>query len=443
MLVDHPVARAVVAARDGVRQVADPASCTVWQLGDRECLQVLTDIHRLEASLAAVKLRVLGAVDERDVTGNETGLGTAAWLHATCRQALPAARREVALARSMQHRFAGLASAMAHGDVSADQAFAVVDVLRDLPADLDTDHLTAAETTMVGFASDYGPRELRTLAGHLLEVIAPEIAEAAEGELLERQQRDARRTQYLRWRDDGDGTLQFTGRLPILDGEQFRTLVEAIARTPGSDEPEAEEPEPTWEGTRATALMTVVHGYLAGGTGPRHGGDRPRVTVVLDYDTLAAAVGAATLAGTGDRIPAGELRRLACDADILPAVLGSESQLLDLGHTTRLFTGDLRQAIALRDRGCVFPGCPRPPADCDAHHLIPWWAGGPTSLDNAALVCPSHHRLVEPDPPGTHTPEHERWHVRMSLDGIPEVIPPARRDALRQPQRHRRFRLRR
>ena len=151
--------------------------------------------------------------------------------------------------------------------------------------------------------------------------------------------------------------------------------------------------------------MTIVHGYLAAGDGPRRGGDRPRITVLLDYDTLAAQVGAGTLVDSGQRLPAGELRRLACDADILPVILGSDSQLLDVGRTTRLFSGDLRQALVTRDRGCVFPGCARTSADCDAHHLVPWWAGGPTSLENGALVCPTHHRLVEPDPAGTHTPD--------------------------------------
>jgi len=130
---------------------------------------------------------------------------------------------------------------------------------------------------------------------------------------------------------------------------------------------------------------------------------------------------------------------LACDADILPAVLGSDSHILDVGRTTRLFTGDLRQAITIRDRGCVFPGCDREPRDCDAHHIVPWTLGGPTSIDNAALVCPTHHRLVEPDPNADRATEHERWHLRMSLDGKPDVIPPSHRDQHRQPQRLQRF----
>ncbi len=82
----------------------------------------------------------------------------------------------------------------------------------------------------------------------------------------------------------------------------------------------------------------------------------PRVVVLVDYDDLVRSVAGATLMGSNTRISPSEARRLACDADILPVVLGSDSQILDVGRTTRLFTGDLRQAIAVRDRGCVFPG---------------------------------------------------------------------------------------
>ncbi len=211
MRIDHPVARSVSAARESIREVADPATNRLWQLTDSDGVQVVAEILRLEASLAGLKLQVLGAIDERDVTTTTTGLGTAAWLHATARQSLATAHRDVAIARSLHHRFGRLTSAMANGDVSAEQAVAVVGVLKDLPVDLDHDQVVAAEETVVEFAARYGPRELRALAGHLLEVVAPDVAEAAEGEILERQDREARRSQYLRWRDDGDGALQFSG----------------------------------------------------------------------------------------------------------------------------------------------------------------------------------------------------------------------------------------
>jgi len=303
--------------------------------------------------------------------------------------------------------------------------------------------VTAAEAMMIGFAAEHGPKGLRDLARHLLNVIAPEIAEAAEAASLEAQDREARRNQFLRLRDDGDGAVTVSGKLPATDGEALRAVVEAIATSSKTDDDASwAEPALSYEARRAQALMTLVHAYHAGGHGPRHGGDRPRVTVLVNYEDLLRGVAGATLLGSNTRISPSEARLLACDADILPAVMGSDSQLLDLGRSTRLFTGDLRQAIVLRDRGCVFPGCHREPRDCDAHHIKPWTGGGPTSLDNGALVCPTHHRLVEPDPHADRATEHERWHMRMSTDGIPEVIPPSINDQYRQPQRHKRFHLR-
>ncbi len=440
--VDHPVAHALVDALALSRPVADPGEIRLWQLGDNQCLTTMLTVQHVESVLAAIKLQLLGVMEERQVTQHATNLGTAAWLNGTTASSLNAAYRETGLARGLHRRFPAIVTAMAAGAVSAAQAAAIVGVLKKLPEDLSVEQVQAAEAMMIGFAAEHGPKGLRDLARHLLEVIAPEIAEAAEAAALEAQEREARKTQFLRLRDDGDGSVAIAGKLPAADGEALRAVVDAIATSSTTGDGSWAEPGLSYEARRAQALMTLVHAYHAGGHGPRHGGDRPRVTVLVTYEDLLRGVAGATLLGSNTRISPSEARRLACDADILPAVMGSDSQLLDLGRTTRLFAGDLRQAIVLRDRGCVFPGCYRDPRDCDAHHIKPWQQHGPTSLDNAALLCPTHHRLVEPDPHADPTTEHERWHMRMSHDGIPEVIPPSINDQHRKPQRHQRFHLR-
>jgi len=441
--VDHPVAHALVDALALSRPVADPGEIRLWQLGDNQCLTTMLTVQHVESVLAAIKLHLLGVMEERQVTQHATNLGTAAWLNGTTASSLNAAYRETGLARGLHRRFPAIVTAMAAGAVSAAQAAAIVGVLKKLPEDLSVEQVQAAEAMMIGFAAEHGPKGLRDLARHLLEVIAPEIAEAAEAAALEAQEREARKTQFLRLRDDGDGSVAIAGKLPAADGEALRAVVDAIATSSTTGDGSWAEPGLSYEARRAQALMTLVHAYHAGGHGPRHGGDRPRVTVLVTYEDLLRGVAGATLLGSNTRISPSEARRLACDAHILPAVLGSDSQILDLGRTTRLFAGDLRQAIVPRDRGCVFPGCHRDPRDCDAHHIRPWQQHGPTSLDNAALLCPTHHRLVEPDPHADPTTEHERWHMRMSHDGIPEVIPPALNDQHRQPQRHKRFQLQR
>ncbi|MDQ2851757.1 MAG: HNH endonuclease [Actinomycetota bacterium] len=99
----------------------------------------------------------------------------------------------------------------------------------------------------------------------------------------------------------------------------------------------------------------------------------------------------------GDYVDAGTLRQLACDADLIPMVLGGASEPLDVGRAKRLFTGALRAAVIQRDQGCTFPHCDRPPDWCNAHHVNPWWSGGQTTLSNAALLCARHHTIVHRD----------------------------------------------
>ncbi len=101
--------------------------------------------------------------------------------------------------------------------------------------------------------------------------------------------------------------------------------------------------------------------------------------------------------GENTTVDVGALRRYACDANLIPVVLGTGSAPLDVGRTKRLATREMRVALALRDRGCTFPGCDRPPGWCRAHHLLPWAAGGATTLDNLVLLCERHHTIVHRD----------------------------------------------
>ncbi|HEY3409371.1 MAG TPA: DUF222 domain-containing protein, partial [Propionicimonas sp.] len=168
------------------------------------------------------------------------------------------------------------------------------------------------------------------------------------------------------------------------------------------------------------------------------GGDRPRIVITLPYDKLLADCRDARLLTTGDKIDPGTTRRLLCDADLMPAVLGGPSEILDVGRSQRLATPTLRAALELRDGGCVFPGCTTPARDCDAHHITPWWTGGPTALSNLALLCAHHHGTIEP----SHDPDADRWNVQLRHDGVPEIIPPLRVDPNQRPRLHARFHTR-
>ena len=100
-------------------------------------------------------------------------------------------------------------------------------------------------------------------------------------------------------------------------------------------------------------------------------------------------VGYATLGDTVN-VTARALRRMACTASIIPVVMDTEGRVLDIGRQSRKLTVHLRRALHLRDKGCAFPACNRPPKHCDAHHVVEWINGGKTSVDNLTLLCRRH-----------------------------------------------------
>ncbi|GIU89731.1 MAG: hypothetical protein KatS3mg010_0830 [Acidimicrobiia bacterium] len=126
----------------------------------------------------------------------------------------------------------------------------------------------------------------------------------------------------------------------------------------------------------------------------------PQVTVVVDLEVLegrghgeVVRRARADAAHVG-RLSAATLRRLACDAGIARVVVDGASRPLDVGRTTRTVPPAVWRALVVRDGGCVHPGCDRPPGWCEAHHVVPWYDGGATSLDNLELRCRHHHRAV-------------------------------------------------
>jgi hypothetical protein len=143
--------------------------------------------------------------------------------------------------------------------------------------------------------------------------------------------------------------------------------------------------------------------------------------VTIDYRLLATGVGldprGEACTDDGLRLSVAAVRRLACDADVVPVCLGSDGEVLDVGRSSRLVTPALWRALVARDRHCTFPGCTRPPVMCHAHHVVHWVDGGTTCLDNLVLVCGAHHSVLH----------HSPWQVRLSeADGRPEFLPPRR-----------------
>jgi hypothetical protein len=158
---------------------------------------------------------------------------------------------------------------------------------------------------------------------------------------------------------------------------------------------------------------------------PSQAGDSTHILVTMSYEQLLSGLGMAYLEGVGP-ISAADARIMGCDAGIIPAVLGSAGQPLDVGRKQRLATKAQRLALILRDGGCAFPGCDVAPRHCTPHHIVYWAHHGETKIDNLVLLCTKHHRLI-------HLSE---WKVRMNKDGLPEFIPPTSFDPTQRPRRN-------
>jgi hypothetical protein len=239
------------------------------------------------------------------------------------------------------------------------------------------------------------------------------------------------------------------GRLPAADGLSLKKTVEAYAnqvklsRAGWDQDSDPESRRPSKAQLMADGLVAAAERAAQAPGGPTLGGSQPTLVVSCDLDNLKAGVNDAALedAETGRPLTAGELRRLACSAGVVPWVMGAGSEVLDWGKTRRLAPPGLREALAARDGGCVFYGCAQPAGNCDVHHLTPFWAvGGSTGPAGCVTLCRHHHQLVEP----AHLadaervePDPERWEICL-IGGLPHTVPPARVDWGRTPRLHQR-----
>lgn len=159
------------------------------------------------------------------------------------------------------------------------------------------------------------------------------------------------------------------------------------------------------------ALIAACAGVMNGTDIAESGGMRVKIGVLIGYRSLLGQCEEAGLTDHNRPISAANVRRLACNGDILPAVMGDEGAVLDLGREIRGFTKAQRRAIAIRDRGCIIPGCKHPASMSECHHVIPWSEGGPTSVENSAMLCEYHHLQV-----------HAGLIKLRSINGVPYVI---------------------
>jgi hypothetical protein len=402
MPLGHPLVRFV----DALESLLDDAgTANAWTMTRAELQEALPRLTRAGARLAEVELRVLREADRNSVGDDVGATNTPAWWAHVTGQRVPVAHGLAKLAARLDEGHESTRVAMNQGRVNVEQARVITTAVEELPTDLIGPDLVAdAEQHLVALADLDGdvrldPKALRIAGRKILEVVAPDLAEAHEARILEAEEREAATTATFTMRPDGHGSMLGRFKIPVLHGEILAKHLNAIA-APRHQRATASTTDADTSGARVArplrwgqAFMEYLETRGATGT-PKAGGVAATVVVTMTMENLIGGLTGsekpATL-DTGEQISAAEARRLACEAGIIPAVLGSKSQPLDLGRKTRFHTETQRIALMLRDKGCAVDGCDHPPGMSHAHHRNAWSKGGDTSVDNGILLCPRHH----------------------------------------------------
>jgi hypothetical protein len=380
---------------------------------DRELLITFDTIEAARDTLDSYRLELLGDLDSRGLAKELGAKDTIELLSLRHRRDPADLRRDLklvknlpkykAVAAALPDPYTAPASDSSDCDALADDSLAddsvahdvpgapdvltqelarvIIDTLEKAPATVPAEHLAVAEEQMVEAARYLTPSGLRDFGRQVLDRLDTDGPEPAEDEAAQNEKL---------WIRPADHGVKFGGFLAGANAELFKTAIHDLAKPHRTVDGEL-DPRPH-EKRQADALTTILD--IATGA-PSTAGipGVPHLSVTIDFadlrDATSEAVGELVF---GHNLSAAAVRLLACDAAVLPIVLGSDSQPLDVGMEYRFVTRPIRRALNRRDKGCVI--CKAPPSHCHAHHVIHWIDGGPTSITNLALLCGAHHRAV-------------------------------------------------
>jgi hypothetical protein len=362
---------------------ADPAS-----FADGESMEIL------QRQLARLEAFVTSAAAEFDASGAWAldGARTAsAWLATRCRLPKAQARRLIRRGRALRH-LPACQQAWTEGAITA----AHLDTVSAARRPATEEALARDEQMLVDQAGTLGFESFARALSYWDQLADPDGAEVDD------EQRRDRRDVYLEasfgglWL--GQMTLDPINGAIVADelGRLERELFEADwaeATTALGRDPLVTELPRTSGQRRADALVEMA---TRSQTAPPDGRrPAPLFSVLVDYPTLGGRV--CELA-QGTVVSPGALLPWLDRAHVERVVFRPDCRI-EVSATARLFTGATRRAIEVRDRECTHPYCDRPAAECQADHIVPWTADGPTTQENGRLLCPFHNRLRNQRPP--------------------------------------------
>jgi Domain of unknown function (DUF222)/HNH endonuclease len=389
---------------------------TAWNTASEdELLAAAVDIETWTRKLYGIAVAVTGELDTRRVAPIRGVTSTVMLLQQLLRISPAQAQRRVADARAVCPRvqitgevsepaLPAAAAALREGTLSADHLRVVRGTLADLPTDTPAEVRSAVEERLVTDAADLDPVQLGKAARRIRAHLDPDGAQLNERQAVARRE--------LTLTPDLDGTVLIRGRLDAEGAAIVQAALDPLA-TPRPADPVSGKDVRSPARRRADALVQASRMLLNTRVLPTTGGQRPHLNITINLNDLTNSTGTADVDNTDAGISAAAARRHACDAHIIPHVLGNHSEPLDIGRASYSVPPPMRRALIIRDKGCAFPGCDRPPGWCEAHHIQSWLDGGDTALTNLALLCDYHHERVHA----------QNWHIHI-INGHPEFTPP-------------------
>jgi len=329
--------------------------------------------------------------------------------------------------------FAPLGTAVSDGTLSTECATAIRRGLGEPAIGVTERRLTDAVVALIA--------ECRTVNADQAAKAARQCRDSIDAAGVASRADAMRARQYLRVWDKPDGMLHGTFELDPENGAYFRDFLLQITgpRTGGPrfvEKGEKERAQRIIDDPRSTdqiaaeALIEVIKVAAAADPGTLFGRIRPSVKLVItDEPAPGQILRTGFIEGTPDAVPTTTIDRSICNTGFIPVLFSRDGMVLDVGREQRLFTAAQRAALALRDGGCKWPDCHRPPSHCEAHHLHGWAdGGGLTNLDDGILLCARDHLRLHND----------GWQITRAGTGASVdywLIPPWAADPTRTPIR--------
>ncbi|MEU3271531.1 DUF222 domain-containing protein [Saccharomonospora sp. NPDC006951] len=402
----------------------------LWKLGDRELAALLADRESALRQAHADMLAALGEAERRGLAKNLGYRDSVAMLRTELRVSAREAHARLADAMATQARrssegkelpapLLATARVLNTGGLGREHLREITRIFARCPDTISEQERADAERTLLDLAAQASPEAVRTAGHRLIAYWDSEREPAEESEL-------ATPTREFRYRYRRNGQLEFTGSLDPETGATLEGLFGPLAKPRPKDDDGHPDPR-TMAQRHGDALAEIIESAARAEDLAVQGGERAVLTATITLAELEDRTRQSSTELPGYSTPE-QLRRLACEAQLVPAIFGTDGEVLYLGRSSRHASKAQRRALALRDKGCAFPGCDRGPKWCVPHHIVWWDHGGNTDVDSMVLVCAHHHRLIH----------HTDWEVRVSsADRQPEFIPPAWLDPARRPRRNR------